>query len=217
MTNSLLLQLTDGAITRNEEILIAQVSLSLGAGEVSLLTGPNGSGKSTLLTALAGEKFLSSGSLLFGGTQRAQIPLKEMSKKRSLMLQQDEAIDQLRASDVLELADIASTIPAFAKDFISKISIDELRDKTLGSLSIGQRTRVFLAAIAIQNSEVLLLDEPTAGLDLEAISLLSNFLVAHTQAGGAVLIATHENSLRTIAKKEYVISEKELKLKILSQ
>jgi ABC-type multidrug transport system ATPase subunit len=216
MINSLLLQLTDGVITRNEETLIVQVNISLEAGEVALLTGPNGSGKSTLLTALAGEKFLSSGSLLFGETKRSQISLKEMSKKRSLMLQQDEAIDQLRASDVLELADIGATIPAHAKEFISKISINELRDKTLGSLSIGQRTRVFLAAIGIQNSEVILLDEPTAGLDWEAISLLSHFLVEHTKAGGAVLIATHENSLRSIAVKEFAISEKRLKVNKLS-
>lgn len=216
MTNSLLLQLTDGLIIRSEETLISQVNIKLEAGTVSLLTGPNGSGKSTLLTALAGEKFLASGSLMFGATQRSQISLTEMAKKRSLMLQQDEAIDQLRAKDVLELADISSTIPEYAKDFISRISSAELRDKTLGSLSIGQRTRVFLAAIATQNSEILLLDEPTAGLDSEAISLLSSFLVSHTEAGGAVLLATHEDSLRSIARQEYVISEKELTLKSIS-
>ena len=216
MTNSLLLQLTDGLIIRSEETLISGVNIKLEAGSVSLLTGPNGSGKSTLLTALAGEKFLASGSLMFGKTQRSQISLTEMAKKRSLMLQQDEAIDQLRAKDVLELADIGSTIPEYAKEFISKISSAELRNNTLGSLSIGQRTRVFLAAIATQNSEVMLLDEPTAGLDPEAISLLSSFLVSHTEAGGAVLLATHEDSLRAIAKQEYSISEKELILKSIS-
>lgn len=216
MTNSLLLQLTDGVITRNEETLISQVNITLEAGTVSLLTGPNGSGKSTLLTALAGEKFLASGTLMFGATQRSQISLTEMAKRRSLMLQQDEAIDQLRARDVLELADIGSTIPVYAQEFISKISINELRDKTLATLSIGQRTRVFLAANATQNSEVILLDEPTAGLDLEAISLLSNYLVAHTEAGGAVLLATHEDSLRNIAKQEYSISDKQLMFKLLS-
>lgn len=216
MTNSLLLHLTEGVITRNEETLISQVNISLEAGEVALLTGPNGSGKSTLLTALAGEKFLASGSLMFGTSQRSQISLKEMAKKRSLMLQQDEAIDQLRAKDVLELSDIGVSIPAYAKEFISKISVSENRDKTLGSLSIGQRTRVFLAAIAIQNSEVMLLDEPTAGLDSEAIALLSDLLVAHTKAGGAVILATHENSLRNIAVKEFAITEKRLTVSKLS-
>jgi ABC-type multidrug transport system ATPase subunit len=216
MTNSLLLQLTEGVITRGEETLISQVNISLEASEVALLTGPNGSGKSTLLTALAGEKFLTSGSLVFGTTQCSQISLKEMAKKRSLMLQQDEAIDQLRAKDVLELADISAPVPSYAKEFISKISVNENRDKTLGSLSIGERTRVFLAAIATQNSQVMLLDEPTAGLDSEAISLLSDFLIAHTKAGGAVLIATHENSLRSIAVKEFAISEKRLTVNKLS-
>jgi ABC-type multidrug transport system ATPase subunit len=180
------------------------------------LTGPNGSGKSTLLTALAGEKFLASGSLVFDTTERSQISLKEMAKKRSLMLQQDEAIDQLQAQDVLELADISASIPAYAKEFISKISVSENREKTLGSLSIGQRTRVFLAATATQNSQVMLLDEPTAGLDSGAIALLSDYLVAHTQAGGAVLLATHEGSLRNIAIKELAIAEKRLTARNLS-
>ena len=216
MTNSSLLQLTDGVITRSDETLISQVNISLEAGEVVLLTGPNGSGKSTLLTALAGEKYLASGTLMFGTTERSQISLREMAKKRSLMLQQDEAIDQLRAKDVLELADISAKIPEHAKEFISKISVNENREKTLGSLSIGQRTRVFLAATATQNSQVMLLDEPTAGLDSEAIALLSDYLVAHTKAGGAVLLATHENSLRNIAAKEFAISEKRLTVKKLS-
>jgi ABC-type multidrug transport system ATPase subunit len=216
MTDSWLLHLTEGVITRNDETLISQVNISLKAGEVALLTGPNGSGKSTLLTALAGEKFLTSGSLVFGTTERSQISLKEMAKKRSLMLQQDEAIDQLRAKDVLELAGISASVPAYAKAFISKISVNENREKTLGSLSIGQRTRVFLAATATQNSQVMLLDEPTAGLDSEAISLLSDFLVAHTKAGGAVLLATHEDSLRDIAVKEFAISEKRVTVSNLS-
>lgn len=215
MTSSQLLQLVDGVIARSEEALISNVNISLKVGEIALLTGPNGSGKSTLLTALAGEKFLVSGSLSFGQTPRAQISLKEMAGKRSLMLQQDEAIDTLRANDVLELADIGSAIPKYAEEFVSKVIDSEFKQKSLGTLSIGQRTRVFLAAAAIQNSEVMLLDEPTAGLDTGAISLLSNFLTSHISNGGAVILATHENSLRNIANKEFVISEKELTSKAL--
>jgi ATPase subunit of ABC transporter with duplicated ATPase domains len=130
-------------------------------------------------------------------------------------LQQDEAVDTLRAKDVLELADIGSVIPKYAEEFVSKVIDSEFKQKSLGTLSIGQRTRVFLAAAAIQNSEVMLLDEPTAGLDTGAISLLSNFLTSHISNGGAVILATHENSLRNIANKEIVISEKELTSKTL--
>lgn len=169
-----------------------------------------------MLIALAGEKFLSSGTLSFGQIPRSQISLKEMAKNRSLMLQQDDAIDQLRASDVLELAKIGSVIPQYVKDFVSKIISDDIKDKSLGALSIGQRTRVFLAATALQNAQMMLLDEPTAGLDTEAIMLLSKFLVAHTSNGGAVILATHENSLRDIANRELVISEKLLTIKELS-
>lgn len=213
MTESPLLQLTDGVITRDKQTLISQVNLTLEPGEIALLTGPNGSGKSTLLTALAGEKFLTAGTLMFGTTSRDQISLKDMVKKRSLMLQQDEAVDQLRARDVLELADVSSSVPGYTTEFIPKIFNSELTEKTLATLSIGQRTRVFLAAAAIQNSELLLLDEPTAGLDNEAISDLAEFLVSHIAQGHSTIIATHENNLRNIARKEFVISDGKLSVK----
>lgn len=216
MTKSLLLKLSDGIITRDQLPLISKVNVSLQAGEISLLTGPNGAGKSTLLVALAGEKFLASGTLQFGSAPRDQISLKDLAKKRSLMLQQDEAVDQLRAKDVLELANISPAIPAHTQDFVSKIVDSDLYERTLGALSVGQRTRVFLAATAIQNSEVMLLDEPTAGLDSEGISVLAEFLVSHSSQGHAVLIATHEDNLRTVASKEYVITDGALSLKELS-
>jgi len=207
MTDLPLLRLLDGVITRDQLPLITQVNVALEAGEIALLTGLNGSGKSTLLTALAGEKFLTSGTLQFGTTPRNEISLKELARKRSLMLQQDDAIDQLRARDVLELADISPALPQYTQEFVSKILSAELNEKSIGSLSVGQRTRVFLAAAAIQNSEVMLLDEPTAGLDSEGFSDLAEFLVSHSSQGHAVLIATHEDNLRTVSSKEYVIAE----------
>jgi len=213
MTESPLLQLSDGVITRDQLPLISQVNVSLEAGEIALLTGPNGSGKSTLLTALAGEKFLTSGTLQFGMSRRNEISLKELARKRSLMLQQDDALDQLRARDVLELADISPAIPQYAQEFVSNILSAESIEKSIGALSIGQRTRVFLAATAIQNSEIMLLDEPTAGLDTGGISVLAEFLVRHSLQGHAVLIATHEDNLRAVASKEFVIAEGTLSVK----
>lgn len=215
MTESPLLQLTDGVITRDKQTLISQVNLTLEPGEAALLTGPNGSGKSTLLTALAGEKYLTAGTLMFGTTLRDQISLRDMAKMRSLMLQQDEAVDQLRARDVLELADISSSLPGYTTEFVSKIFNSELNGKTLATLSIGQRTRVFLAVAAIQNSDVMLLDEPTAGLDVEGISVLAEFLVTHSANGRAVLIATHESNLHSLASQEFIISEGKLSVKSL--
>ena len=215
MTNSLL-QLTDGVIARDKQTLISQVNISLESGEVALLTGPNGSGKSTLLTALAGEKFLSDGTLLFGATRREHVSLKEMARKRSLMLQQDEAVDQLRAKDVLELSNIGADRPEYIQEFVSKIFATALSEKTIGTLSIGQRTRVFLAAAAIQNADIMLLDEPTAGLDTEGIMAVAEFLTTHSLNGHAVIVATHENILHPIAKKEFVISEGKLITKLLN-
>jgi iron complex transport system ATP-binding protein len=215
MTSNPLVQLVDGVIAREENILISGANLSVNPGDFVLLSGPNGAGKSTFLTALAGEKFLTSGTLLFESTPRPEISLKELAQKRSLMLQQDDAVDHLRAKDVLELAAIGSALPNYAQEFVAKVIEVEFREKKLEALSIGQRTRVFLAATVIQNSKLMLLDEPTAGLDVNSISLLSDYLLAHTANGGAVIVATHEDSLRPSAKSELVISEERLTVKTL--
>lgn len=215
MTKFPLLQISNGVIARDQNHLISHVNFSLHAGEIALLTGPNGSGKSTLLTALAGEKFLTEGALQFGSKLREEISLKEMAKKRSLMLQQDDAVNELRARDVLELVNISSDVPQYAQDFAARIFRNELGEKLLGTLSIGQRTRVFLAAAAIQNTEILLLDEPTAGLDSEGISDLVNFLEAYSSNGHSAILATHEDNLRPLANKECVISGRKLIVKLL--
>lgn len=206
------LKLTDGVVNRGDVALVSEINIELLVGEVNLLTGPNGSGKSTLMLALAGEKFLSSGTLEIDGTSIANISKWNRRKFRSLMLQKDEAVDQLKVSDVIELMDSDAEKLNHIGIFISKMVPKEIVTKIIGELSIGQRTRVFLAAAAAQDAKLMFLDEPTAGLDVDAVSELSKFLLDQVKFGYSILIATHDEQLRGIANKEFRIQESKLVL-----
>ena len=200
-----MLKLTSAVVSRSNTALVTDINIELFAGEINLLTGANGSGKSTLLLALAGEKFLKSGVLEFDGVDFQEFPRKDLRKLRSLMLQKDEAIDLLRVSDVFELVNSKETKPKYVIDFIEKLVPNEILPKNIGELSIGQRSRVFLAATVLQNARLVLLDEPTAGLDMEITSELAVFLVEHAKHGHSILIATHDSELKMIANHEYSI------------
>lgn len=206
------LKLTDGVVTRSDVALVSEINIELLVGEINLLTGPNGSGKSTLMLALAGEKFLSSGTLELNGTSIANISKWDRRKFRSLMMQKDEAVDQLKVSDVIELMDSDAEKLNHITIFISKMVPKEIMTKIIGELSIGQRTRVFIAAAAAQDAKLMFLDEPTAGLDIDAISELTKFLLDQVKHGYSILIATHDEQLRGIANKEFRIQESKLVL-----
>jgi ABC-type multidrug transport system ATPase subunit len=212
MSPSPALRLTAGVVTRSEVALISDINIELLVGEINLLTGPNGSGKSTLMLALAGEKFLSTGTLEFNGIAVANITKRDRRKFRSLMLQKDEAIDKLKVSDVIELMDSTAEKLDHISNFVSEMVPKEIVTKIIGELSIGQRTRVFLAATAAQDAKLMFLDEPTAGLDVGAISELTKFLLEQVKHGYSILIATHDEQLRGIANKEFRIQEGKLVL-----
>lgn len=215
MSHSPALKLTNGVVTRANRSLVSDINIEFLLGEINLLTGPNGSGKSTLLLALSGEKFLSSGTLELSGIPIAQISKRDQRKNRSLMLQKDEAIDQLKVMDVLELMDSNTQKLAHISKFISRMVPEEIMAKIISELSIGQRTRVFLAGAAAQDAKLMLLDEPTAGLDIQATTQLATFLLEHVKNGYSVLIATHDEHLREIANREFRIHDKKLTLRNL--
>ena len=213
MSHSPALKLTNGVVTRANRTLVSDINIEFLLGEINLLTGPNGSGKSTLLLALSGEKFLSGGTLELSDIPIAQISKRDKRKNRSLMLQKDEAIDQLKVMDVLELMDSNTQKLEHISKFISRMVPEEIMAKIISELSIGQRTRVFLAGAAAQDAKLMLLDEPTAGLDVEAISELKEFLLEQVKHGYSVFIATHDEQLRVIANKEFLIQENKLVLR----
>ncbi len=167
------------------------VELGVAAGEVVAVMGRNGAGKTTLLRAIAGVHTPSSGEVRVKG----HIPRPGVDA--ALCPQEPEAI--LFADTVA--AEVRVTLEARGLDdhgvepVLAALGIDDLASAHPRDLSAGQRLLVATAATAAGGAPVLLLDEPTRGLDPEAKERLGRFLDSHAAAGGAALFATHDVEL----------------------
>jgi energy-coupling factor transport system ATP-binding protein len=164
------------------------VNLALGSGEVVALMGRNGAGKTTLLRCLAGLHSPSSGAVVAGsGSPRAGVDVALCPQDPDVVLFRDTVVEEVKESRAGGRADADVVL----RDF----GIDSLAALHPRDLSAGQRLLVAAAAIVATGAPVLMLDEPTRGLDTESKRRLITFMRAHAAKGGAVIFATHDVEL----------------------
>ena len=189
-------------IERGRKKLLDNVSLDLRAGEVLSLLGPNGAGKSTLLSLLSGDVEPDEGSVVFGGKPLADWSLVDLSRRRSVLLQENQLLFPFTVHQVVEMGRAPWRRTEREDDdneaigeAISATDIGHLGHRRVPSLSGGERARTAFARVIAGRTGVLMLDEPTAALDLghqEAVLTLARERAA---AGDAVLIVLHDLNL----------------------
>lgn len=186
---------------------LVDVSLSVGKGERLAVIGSNGSGKSTLLHIMNGLIFPRSGSVCLEGRQVTEKALKDSDfvrffRQRVGYLFQDPDVqlfcptvfDELLFGPLqLGLTGKESTARAF--DVMVMLQLENLKDRPPYMLSGGEKKRVALGAVLTMNPEILLLDEPGNGLDPRSYSFLLELMVALSEAGKTIVVATHDLSL----------------------
>jgi iron complex transport system ATP-binding protein len=181
--------------------LLADVDLTVRAGEVLALVGPNGAGKSTLLRAIAGD-LAHSGTIAIDGVRTGgEAPL--ATARRRAVLEQDTAVAfGFRVGEVVRMgrAPWRGTRRAVDDDTVVARVLDQVEladriDQAFPSLSGGERARASFARVLAQATPVLLLDEPTAALDLRHQEAVLAVARAHARAGGAVVVVLHDLSL----------------------
>lgn len=154
---------------------IQDLSLEFKSGEITTILGPNGSGKSTLLHMMSTYLKPKSGKIYLGDKDLGKLKQKEIAKYISCVYQENEAPDDITVRDLVSFGrNIYSNVKKEDKeenkrmiDFALKATgIEEIQDKKVVNLSGGQKQRVFIAMSLAQNTEVLLLDEPTTYLDI---------------------------------------------------
>jgi heme ABC exporter ATP-binding subunit CcmA len=171
---------------------LAGSDLDVDAGEIVWLSGPNGAGKTTLLRLLAGLVPLHRGSAHVLGTDLMR---DRRSHRRRLAFVGHEtfAYEDLTVGENLEFAARAAGCDRVrALDAQQRFGLDPLVGVRHSGLSAGQRRRLALAAAFARDAELLLLDEPHAGLDAEARSLLDHELRRFVAAGRTVIFSSHE-------------------------
>ena len=184
------LEVADVALTRGERHLVSNLSFSVQAGQLALVTGPNGSGKTTLLRTLAGLAPAASGSILYGGRAIGRL---EPEERRSLAYQGH--LEGLKKDLTIEENLLfISGLRRFSKnisEILAGVGLEQYRGRAIRHLSAGQKRRAALAGLRLSGARLWLLDEPLTNLDGSGRDLVARWLDEHLQAGGNAVVATH--------------------------
>jgi cobalt/nickel transport system ATP-binding protein len=190
-----------------QAFVLRDLSLQLDEGRCLVVKGDNGSGKTTLFRILNGLSFPQEGSYLFDGTEITEKYLNQNAKAKLfhkrigyLFQNPDVMLFNGRTYDEVAFGPRQMGLPdgevdRRTRDCMELFSISDLADKAPYHLSGGQKKRVALAAVMALNPEVVILDEPFAGLDRKAQASLTDFLVQLKEGGKTLIIAAHEEGL----------------------
>jgi ABC-type Mn2+/Zn2+ transport system ATPase subunit len=157
---------------------------------VTALVGPNGSGKSTLLHAVAGLIAPVSGEVHVAGS--LSYVLQSTAVSATLPVTVRETVSLARAATLGPFRPLRRADRAAVGRAMRRLDVEHLANRHLAELSGGQRQRVFVAQGLAQEADVLLLDEPVAGLDLPSAERIREAVADERGAGHTVLIATHD-------------------------
>ncbi|MEU4926599.1 ABC transporter ATP-binding protein [Streptomyces yokosukanensis] len=164
------------------------ISLRLHPGETVALLGPNGAGKSTTLDLLLGLKHPDGGTVsLFGGTPREAIA----DGRVGAMLQSGGLMDEVTVAELVKLACSLHPRPYKPAEVMARAAIEQIADRKVNKLSGGQAQRVRFALATAGDSDLIILDEPTTGMDVSARQAFWATMREQADQGRTVLFATH--------------------------
>jgi ABC-2 type transport system ATP-binding protein len=168
------------------------ISFALSSGEVLGLLGPNGSGKTTTMKAIAGLVHPTRGSVRICGVDALENHEKAM-RHTGCLIEAPSLYDHMTAYQNLKLAArFYKTVSEARIDEVLKlVEMDKYKKDKVGSFSLGMRQRIGLALALLSNPELLILDEPANGLDIEGMVYVREVVKKAAEAGSAVLISSH--------------------------
>ena len=167
---------------------LKKVQMSIRAGELVALLGPNGAGKTTAVKLLLGLASPSAGQVsVFGGN-----PIQpEVRMRIGAMLQVAKVPETLKVREHLDLFSSYYLNPMPMNEVVAAAGLEQIKDRKFGELSGGQRQRVLFALAICGNPDIIFLDEPTVGLDVEARRMLWEQIRKLVSRGKTILLTTH--------------------------
>lgn len=199
------LHTTEMAVGYRNHILIRDIALSVRKGEIVTLIGPNGAGKSTILRSIIRRIPLICGEMVLDGEDLREMPGTEQARRMSVLLTDRIETELMSAREIAatgrypytgRLGILSAADWAKVDEALEAVGASGLGDQDFSTLSDGQRQRILLARALCQEPELLVMDEPTAYLDiyhkLEFLSLLQKLA---REKALAVLLSLHEMEL----------------------
>ena len=202
MSAAPLARLESAGLVLDGRAIVKSVSLEVFPGEVLALVGPNGAGKSSILSLLAGDSVATTGRAMLGDKDVTKYRPDEAARLRAVLLQANQVSFPFSVEEVVEMgrAPWART-PQFAEDddaieeALRLADVVHLSERVFTQLSGGERARVSLARVLAQRTPLVLLDEPTAALDLKHQESVMETLRGLANQGRAVVVVIHDLSV----------------------
>jgi ABC-2 type transport system ATP-binding protein len=187
MAGPTVVEVRELVVARGGREVLHGVSLELEAGRVTGLLGPSGSGKTTLMRAIVGVQIVASGSVLVLGRPAGE---PELRRRVAYVTQAPSVYGDLTVRENLEyFARVLGVPRRRVADAIATVALDAHAGRVVRTLSGGERSRVSLATALLERPDVLVLDEPTVGLD--PVLRRDLWLTFHElAAGGATLLVS---------------------------
>ena len=195
----------DISVAFGERQVIDGVSLELRAGEIVALLGPNGAGKTTLLRSLNGTVPINKGTVLLSGTPLEKLSRRDIACRVAVVAQENETKFPVTVMQFVLASRFARGAAygweseednAAAREALRLCDLDDFDDRLMNELSGGERQRVVLARALAAETDVLLLDEPTANLDLAHQALMFKLVRERCRDRGAgAIVITHDLNL----------------------
>ena len=203
-----------------DAIVLNNVSLEINKGDFTAVMGPSGSGKSTLLYSISSMDNPDEGEVVFEGIDVYKLSESELSKFRlnkmgfvfqnSQMLKNLSIFDNIILPGMVAKRESIEVVRARATELMSKMGIEDIKDRDIREVSGGQLQRAAICRAMINSPEILFMDEPTGALNSEAASQVMEILKKLNQEGISIMLVTHDAKMASMAKNVIYIKDGKL-------
>lgn len=199
------LQTKDLTLAYGERTIIDQMNLDIPKGEITVFIGGNGCGKSTLLRSIARLLKPKEGSVLLDGESISRLSTKEVARKMAILPQTPVSPEGLTVLQLVKqgryphqswLKQWSRKDEEIVEDALRATGMEEFRDRKVDELSGGQRQRAWIALTLAQDTDIILLDEPTTYLDMtHQIEILDLLFELNEREGRTIVMVLHDINL----------------------
>jgi len=185
--------------------ILIGIDLSVAAGTITGILGPNGSGKTTLVRLASAALRPAAGRIALFGDDLASLPARERARRVAVVPQETHPVFEFTVEEIVRMGRAphlgllgleAPRDRAIAREAMERCEVDQLAPRSFRAISGGERQRVMLARALTQEARLLLLDEPTAFLDLKhRLAVYALLEKLHRESGLTVVVVSHDINL----------------------
>ena len=194
---------------RKGKEILRDINFTATSGECIGIVGLNGCGKTTLLSALAGILRPDEGSFLIDG-QNLFEKQEEIRRLIGYVPQNNPLMSDMSVRDNLRLWYTGASLDlqqALTEGVLHMLGVDGFLDKKVSQLSGGMKKRLSIGCAMSNNPKILIMDEPSASLDIDCKEQIANYIVSVKERGGIVVLATHEEGEIALCDRLYLMKE----------